>query len=116
MDIKHFHRRRLPHLYYNEGIYFVTYRLYGSVPQNRLDELQKEINSADDEEQKRVFKKYDKLLDSPCNNIFHLKNPKIAEACKTKFPHPKYEKRFKESTFRKLFFFIKVCGFLRVGK
>lgn len=81
-DIKHFHRRRLPHLYYNEGIYFVTYRLYGSIPQNRLDELQKEINSVDDNEQKRVFKKYDKLLDTVQNQVFHLKNPKIAEACK----------------------------------
>lgn len=82
MDTKHFHRRRLPHLYYNEGIYFVTYRLFGTIPQNRLVELQNEINSADDEEQKRVFKKYDKLLDYPYNNIFHLKNPDIAEVCK----------------------------------
>lgn len=82
VDIKHFHRRRLPHLYYNEGTYFVTYRLYGSIPQNRLDELQKEIDSSDVEDQKRIFKKYDKLLDRVENQIFHLKNPLIAEACK----------------------------------
>ncbi len=82
MDIKHFHRRRLPHLYYNEGIYFVTYRLYGSIPQNRLDELQNEINSTDSAEQKRVFKKYDMLLDKAENQVLHLKNPDIAEACK----------------------------------
>ncbi len=87
MDTEHFHRRRLPHLYYNEGIYFVTYRLFGSIPQNKLDELQNEINSADDEEQKRVFKKYDKLLDYPCNNIFLLKNPDVAETCKNSILH-----------------------------
>ncbi len=82
MDTEHFHRRRLPHLYYNEGIYFVTYRLFGSIPQNKLDKLQNEINSAEDEEQKRVFKKYDALLDKAENQVFHLKNPLIAEACK----------------------------------
>ncbi|MDP2365398.1 MAG: transposase [Ignavibacteria bacterium] len=82
MDIKHFHRRRLPHLYYNQGIYFVTYRLYGSIPQNRLDELQNEIDSTDDEAQKRVFKKYDMILDKTENQVLHLRNPKIAEACK----------------------------------
>jgi REP element-mobilizing transposase RayT len=82
VETKHFHRRRLPHLYYNEGIYFVTYRLFGSIPKNRLDELQKEIDSALNEEQKKVFKKYDKLLDKAENQVIHLRNPIIAEACK----------------------------------
>ncbi len=82
MDIKHFHRRRLPHLYYNEGIYFVTYRLSGSIPKNRLEELQKEINSKDGIFQKRVFKKYDMLLDKAEDQAFHLKNSKITEICK----------------------------------
>jgi len=36
---KHFHRRNLPHLYYNEGIYFVTFRLYGSLHPEELKGL-----------------------------------------------------------------------------
>jgi len=81
VETKHFHRRHLPHLYYNEGIYFVTYRLHGSIHPDQLKNLHLELESANEDEQKRVFKKYDMLLDKAENKIFYLKNSKVAEAC-----------------------------------
>lgn len=79
---RHFHRRNLPHLYYNEGIYFITYRLYGSIHSDQLKKLQQIINSTSGEEPKKIFKKYDDLLDISSNNVKHLTNPKIADRCK----------------------------------
>ena len=40
---KSFHRRNLPHLYYNEGIYFITYRLANSLPSNKFAEIKTAI-------------------------------------------------------------------------
>ena len=68
-------------MYYNEGIYFVTYRLYGSIHPDQLKKLKQELESADEDEQKRIFKKYDKLLDKADNKVFYLRNNKIAETC-----------------------------------
>lgn len=86
MLIRHFHRRNLPHLYYNEGIYFVTFRLYGSIHPNELKQLQQKLyeNSLlHPHEQKKLFKKYDLLLDKPQNNIQYLKQPEILDICRT---------------------------------
>jgi REP element-mobilizing transposase RayT len=85
MPIKHFHRRNLPHLYYNEGMYFVTFRLYGSLHPEELKKLHllqmnKNTHPA---EQKKIFKKYDLLLDKPTNNILYLKQPEIIAICKS---------------------------------
>jgi len=85
MTIKHFHRRNLPHLYYNEGIYFVSFRLYGSIHPEELKklhhlQLNQNLHSA---EQKKIFKKYDSLLDNPTNKILYLKQPEIMEICKS---------------------------------
>ena len=79
---KHFHRRNLPHLYFNEGIYFVTYRIYGSISKEQLEKLQKDILNLTAEEQNKIFKKYDNLIDKASNPIKHLSNPKIADVCK----------------------------------
>jgi putative transposase len=79
---RHFHRRRLPHLYYNEGIYFVTYRLYGSIPPGELEKIQRIIKEAKTEKKNvRIFKKYDLLMDNQYNKIDYLRNPKIAKIC-----------------------------------
>jgi len=86
MIIRHFHRRNLPHLYYNEGIYFVTFRLYGSIHPNELKKLQEEIiknQSLHPHEQKKVFKKYDLLLDKAYNDIKYLQQPEIMRICKS---------------------------------
>ena len=69
---KHFHRRNLPHFYYNEGIYFVTYRLYDSIHPTELEKFQKILNPKTDKEKKKFFKKYDALLDRPYNNVKYL--------------------------------------------
>ena len=87
---RHFHRRNLPHLYYNEGIYFVTYRLYGSIHPDELKKLHIPIRKSQaihSHEQKKIFKKYDSLLDKAVNNIKYLKNPDVREICKAPIHH-----------------------------
>ena len=82
---RHFHKRNLPHLYYNEGIYFVTYRLYDSIHPNELKNMQMLINNyrmLHPNEGEKVFKKYDLLLDKPANKTQYLKQPQIFEICK----------------------------------
>lgn len=86
MRTRHFHRRNLPHLYYNEGIYFVTFRLYGSIHLNELKQLQKQIQDnqrLQPHEQKKLFKKYDLLLDNQQNRIQHLQENEIMDICKS---------------------------------
>jgi REP element-mobilizing transposase RayT len=80
---RHFHRRRLPHLYYSEGIYFVTYRLKGSISPGELESIQRIIKDSKAGKKKiRIFKKYDSLIEDPNDNIKYLRDPKIAEICK----------------------------------
>lgn len=65
MEHKTFTRRNLPHLYYDEGTYFITYRLRNSLPANIIKRLREETNllkETDDIREKRIFKKYDQLL------------------------------------------------------
>ncbi|MDR8392502.1 transposase [Aliifodinibius sp. S!AR15-10] len=66
-----YYRRRLPHLQFNEGTYFITFGLAGSLPTHAVDYLRQEkqrIKDSPKEEidksQKLYFKKYDHLLDS----------------------------------------------------
>jgi hypothetical protein len=82
---RHFHRRNLPHLYYNEGIYFITYRLYNSIHPNELAKLQSSNKQLTDAEQKKIFKKYDELLDKPYNNIKYLTKRKWLKSVKTQY-------------------------------
>lgn len=87
---RNFHRRNLPHLYYNEGIYFVTFRLYDSIHPNELKQLQEKIKENQNlhpAQQKKLFKKYDALLDNPKNNIQYLKQKEILEKCKNALHH-----------------------------
>jgi len=80
---RHFHRRRLPHLYYNEGIYFVTYRLKGTLSPGELEKLQTIKREAKRENRYvKIFNKYDSLIEDPNNNIKYLRDSKIAEICK----------------------------------
>ncbi len=94
MTDKHFHRRNLPHLYFSEGTYFITYRLADSLPKEKITEITKAIendlnNSAEDFE--RLLKKYDALLDSGLYGSKHLIDPRVAEICKytLRFPDRK---------------------------
>ncbi len=89
MNDRHFHRRNLPHLYYNDGIYFVTYRLFGSIHPKELEKLNEEISKAKRENREaKIFKKYDSLLDKSQSKNNYLRNPVIAEICKTTLHFP----------------------------
>jgi putative transposase len=89
LNDRHFHRRNLPHLYYTDGIYFVTYRLIGSIHPNELKKLNEEISRAKRENREaKIFKKYDTLLDGLKSKNNYLSNPKIAEICKSTLHFP----------------------------
>ena len=91
MPQKHFHRRNLPHLYFDEGVYFITYRLADSLPSSKVAEIKAAIESLetnDDEKFKRLLKKYDDFLDSGLYGKNHLTNPEVAEICKYTLHHP----------------------------
>jgi REP element-mobilizing transposase RayT len=85
MTDKHFHRRNLPHLYFSDGIYFITYRLAGSIPSDKVAEVKAIIRDkklGDEEKFKRLLKKYDEILDSSLYGKKYLTNSEIAEICK----------------------------------
>jgi putative transposase len=91
MKEKHFHRRNLPHLYLNEGIYFITFRLTDSIPSDNVAEIKATSNSneqKDDDKFKRLLKKYDAILDGGTFGKKHLTDPRIAEICKQSLHYP----------------------------
>ncbi len=72
----------MPHLYYNEGKYFITFRLADSLPLEFLKKLHKEFNNSKEElslKEKKIFKKYDVLLDKGESGKKYLSIPEIAE-------------------------------------
>lgn len=85
---KHFHKRNLPHLYFNDGIYFITSRLINSIPVEKLELLKKDATIATDEKEKRLFKKYDALIDSGIYGEKFLKIPECAEIVKNTLHFP----------------------------
>ena len=81
MEQRHFHRRNLPHLYYNGGEYFITYRLADTIPLKQILHLHEQIKLPNDDptnKEKKIFKKYDELLDKNENGIKYLLDEKIA--------------------------------------
>jgi REP element-mobilizing transposase RayT len=81
----HFHRRNLPHLYTDEGIYFITFRLAESIPSDKVVEIKKVIDNGkemNDEKFKRLLEKYDAILDSGSYGKKYLAVTEIAEICK----------------------------------
>ncbi len=89
--MKTFHRRNLPHLYYNEGKYFITFRLANSIPQVALQELKLELSSnkrMTSIQQRRLFLKYDSLLDSNELGIKYLAIESITDIVKTTLHYP----------------------------
>ena len=86
-----FHRRNLPHLYYQEGQYFVTFRLANSIPQIALEELKKEFKTLGKMtaiQQKRLFVKYDSILDSNEIGIKYLALQPIVDILKATLHYP----------------------------
>ncbi|MGQ9644808.1 MAG: REP-associated tyrosine transposase [Ignavibacterium sp.] len=85
---EHFHRRNLPHLYFIDGTYFITTRLKNSIPLEKLEQLKVESITNPDEKEKRLFNKYDNLLDSGNFGEKYLGNPECAEIVKSTIHYP----------------------------
>ncbi|MFA6026333.1 MAG: transposase [Ignavibacteriaceae bacterium] len=71
----------MPHLYYNGGEYFITYRLADTIPLKQILHLHEQIKLPNDDptnKEKKIFKKYDELLDKNENGIKYLLDEKIA--------------------------------------
>src|ERR1700679_3321371 len=67
-----FYRRRLPHLYDAEHPVFLTWRLHGSLPPNRVFPS-KALTSGE------AFAAMYRLLDEAREGTFHLRQPEIAD-------------------------------------
>ena len=59
-----FHRRNLPHLHSDDGIYFITFRLANTIPHAMLDKIKCNKSDWNFEEYKNAFLKYDSLLNN----------------------------------------------------
>ena len=91
MTEKHFHRRNLPHLYFRDGIYFITYKLANSLPSSKVAEVKAVISEKkldNSEKFKRLLKKYDDFLDNGLYGNKYLTNSEIAEICKHSLHYP----------------------------
>lgn len=92
--MKTFYRRNLPHYHPPGAIFFVTFRLAGSLPQEAMLRLKQEREATErkivktapakqvKEEiriwQKKYFAKFDQLLDSASNRVHHLSDERVA--------------------------------------
>jgi REP element-mobilizing transposase RayT len=90
---KHFYRQRLPHKQADNAVYFVTYRLYGSVPKTVIRQLQAEYEiaikkllknkayTAANEYviQKKYFAQFDTFMDTGLNEPYWLSQNTIAQ-------------------------------------
>ncbi|NOX16682.1 MAG: hypothetical protein GXO87_00155 [Chlorobi bacterium] len=89
MNAIHFHRRNLPHIYKPFSSYFITFRLKGSLPLQKLYELKQKYDRLEPktkeekyENLRNFFVEYDELLHKNKNLIF-LKEKQIAEIVKS---------------------------------
>ena len=89
-----FYRRYLPHYHPPDAIYFVTFRLAGSLPRQLIERLQQEYEQEErllmqrfqgqslDEERyrlhKKTFARYDAILDKAANGPRWLADPRLA--------------------------------------
>ena len=83
-----FFRRNLPYLHPSEGVFFITYRLAGSIPKELLENkflLGTKLITKKEREKKGSFSHidefndFDNLLDDCHNEIAYLKDPKILQ-------------------------------------
>jgi putative transposase len=90
---KPFYRQKLPHKQPYNAIYFVTYRLYGSIPVSVIQQLQLEYEKSVEELiqnkqyktvneyqlQKKNFAQFDTYLDTNLNEPYWLQQTAIAQ-------------------------------------
>lgn len=77
------HKRNLPHLYFNDGIYFITYRLINTIPLETLALIHSDLKSIDSKRYERIIKKYDSVLDSGEYGKNYLRIKEVAKICET---------------------------------
>src|SRR2546423_1228343 len=87
---KPFYQRNLPHYQPQEGTFFLTYRLYGSIPISKIRELReqfellkksKDCNSRQlmHQLQAKYFSHFDAVLDKKLNEPYWLRENEIAK-------------------------------------
>lgn len=97
-SVKTYYRRRLPHLQPVGGTFFVTFRLYNSIPKSQLFKLKADFENRMEElklckaqegwrkmlhkARSDLFLRYDNLLDQSTRGPHFLKKPVIAEIIK----------------------------------
>jgi REP element-mobilizing transposase RayT len=90
MMTRSFHRRNLPHLYYNEGQYFITYRLANSILGSLSEEIGAKFGCPKNRhtEDELLVKCYSSLPDESgqVNNLLQL--PEIAEIVRGTIIYP----------------------------
>jgi putative transposase len=99
---KPFYRRHLPHLQPPGATLFITFRLAGSIPvevlrllEEEREQIEKRVASITDpnerrradEERRRVFGKWDKVLDSEQSGPRWLQDERIAELVRDSLHH-----------------------------
>ncbi|MBL7805028.1 MAG: transposase [Saprospiraceae bacterium] len=100
---KIYYERNLPHWHPPGAAFFLTYRLYGSIPQSKLFELQRNfasetlqlrsrlsgqtLDQATYALQRRFFVHYDEHLDQNPNGPYWLKQPEIAHEVINSWSH-----------------------------
>ncbi len=85
---REFHRRNLPHLYYDKGIYFITYNLANSIPSEAIKKLKGENTNITQNQKRHLFIKYDAWLHSVNSVENYLSNPEIANISKETINYP----------------------------
>ena len=82
----HFHKRNLPHIYLPNAAYFITFRIKGSLPAVKIQELlawkeKQGVPRNKDEKyllESRFFDRYDTALDNS-KRLQYFKNPELAQ-------------------------------------
>jgi len=77
-------RRNLPHLHFESGFYFLTFRLAGTLPTGCIEQLNRNGANFRIEEvrSKKMFVKFDDILDQGRYGPHHLKDDRLAEVVK----------------------------------
>ena len=87
MENKLFHKRNLPHLHPSQGIFFITYRLFGSLPGEIIGKLQDEYKNEPKDiliqpNKHTYFVAFDEYLDKYESGKNYLSISEIAEVNK----------------------------------
>lgn len=81
--MKEEYRRNLPHFQPQSAMFFITFRLFGSIPRSKLEQLKTSNQLADNNNLLKNSKHYidhlDSFLEKGPNGPYYLSNPAIAK-------------------------------------